>query len=89
HFELAQLGGALSSQDRRFFYKPVVARTMFSKVTNTTENDKTTITRQDTPFDAVLIGSGNRPKPTLTNVQDQLFMIRDINTVTKSFLDDD
>ncbi|OUS72660.1 pilin biogenesis protein [Pseudoalteromonas sp. A601] len=89
HFELAQLGGALSSQDRRFFYKPVVARTMFSKVTNTTENNKTTVTRQDTPFDAVLIGSGNRPKPTLTNVQDQLYMIRDINTVTKSFLGDD
>ncbi|HEA19097.1 MAG TPA: pilin biogenesis protein [Pseudoalteromonas prydzensis] len=85
HFELAKLGGTLASQDRRFFYKPIVARTMFSKVTSTTANNQTTITRQDTPFDAVLIGSGNRPKPTLTGVQDQLYMIRDINTVTKSF----
>lgn len=86
HFELAKLGGTAASQDRRFFYKPVVARTMFSKVTSTTDNNKTSITRQDTPFDAVLIGSGNRPKPTSTVVQDQLYMIRDINTVTKSFV---
>ncbi|BDF93624.1 type IV pili system adhesin PilY [Pseudoalteromonas sp. KAN5] len=89
HFELAKLGGTAASQDRRFFYKPVVARTMFSKVTSTTDNNKTSITRQDTPFDAILIGSGNRPKPTSTVVQDQLYMIRDINTVTKSFVGDD
>ena len=85
YFELAKLGGTLGSGDRRFFYKPVVARTMFSKVTSTTSNNQTSITRQDTPFDAVLIGSGNRPKPTLTGIQDQLYMIRDINTVTRSF----
>ncbi|MBB1295257.1 MAG: type IV pilus assembly protein PilY1 [Pseudoalteromonas rhizosphaerae] len=89
HFELAKLGGAISSQDRRFFYKATVARTMFSKVTSTTSNNQTSIIREDTPFDAILIGSGNRPKPTLTTVQDQLYMIRDINTVTMSFIGDD
>eukprot|EP01093_Parvamoeba_rugata_P019205 TRINITY_DN848_c0_g1_i9.p1 TRINITY_DN848_c0_g1~~TRINITY_DN848_c0_g1_i9.p1 ORF type:complete len:1077 (-),score=283.36 TRINITY_DN848_c0_g1_i9:1241-4471(-) len=86
HFKLAELGGSTATQDRRFFYKPMVARTMFSKVTETTINGKTVITRQDTPYDAVLIGSGNRSKPTATTVQDQLYMIRDINTVSRSFI---
>ncbi|MEM5550020.1 PilC/PilY family type IV pilus protein [Pseudoalteromonas neustonica] len=88
HFELAKLGGT-SSGDRRFFYKPMVARTMFSKVTNTTINGSTIVTRLDTPFDAVLVGSGNRSKPTGTLTQDQLYMIRDTNTVTQSFKDTD
>jgi type IV pilus assembly protein PilY1 len=86
HFKLAELGSASATQDRRFFYKPLVARTMFSKVTQKTVDGKTTTTRLDTPYDAIVIGSGNRSKPTDTNEQDQLFMIRDENTVTKSFL---
>ncbi|WP_404343146.1 PilC/PilY family type IV pilus protein [Pseudoalteromonas mariniglutinosa] len=90
YFKLASLGGNQATQDRRFFYKPMIARTMFSKVSNTTTvNGKKVITRQDTPFDAVLIGSGNRSKPTSTTVKDQLYMIRDINTVTKAFIGSD
>jgi type IV pilus assembly protein PilY1 len=85
HFKLAQLGSDKSSQDRRFFYKPLVARTMFSKVSETIVNGESIITRLDTPFDAIVIGSGNRSDPTATNEQDQLFMIRDENTVTQSF----
>lgn len=85
HFKLAELGNSKATQDRRFFYKPLVARTMFSKVSETTENGKTTITRLDTPYDAVVVGSGNRSKPTQTNERDQLYMIRDENVVTKSF----
>lgn len=78
HFKLAELGGSV---DRRFFYKPVVARTMFSKVT--LKGGVTT--RLDTPFDAVVIGSGKRTNPNDAETADQLFMIRDENTVTKSF----
>lgn len=85
YHKLASLGGASKAQDRRFFYKPLLARTMFSKVSETTINGKKTFTRIDTPFDAVLIGSGNRAKPLATDTNDQLFMIRDINTVTQSF----
>ncbi|TMO23752.1 PilC/PilY family type IV pilus protein [Pseudoalteromonas sp. S4741] len=86
HFKLAELGSTSATQDRRFFYKPLVARTMFSKVTQTTgEKGEVVTTRLDTPYDAIVIGSGNRSKPTDTNEQDQLFMIRDENTVTKSF----
>jgi len=78
HHKLAQLGiGA----DRRFFYKPVIARTLFSKVTIIGE----VITRLDSPYDAVVIGSGKRTNPNDAKTADQLFMIRDENTVTKSF----
>ncbi|KTF16315.1 pilus assembly protein [Pseudoalteromonas sp. H105] len=85
HFEFAKLNGSTNALDRRFFYKPMIARTMYSKVTNTTYNGKTLVTRKDTPFDAVLIGSGNRSNPLGTVTKDQLFMIRDVNTLTKTF----
>jgi len=87
HFKLAELGSSSASEDRRFFYKPLVARTMFSKVTETNINGESVITRLDTPYDAIVIGSGNRSKPTSTGEQNQLFMIRDENTITKSFED--
>lgn len=80
HHKLAQLG---SVTDRRFFYKPVVARTLFSKVT--IKGGVTT--RLDTPYDAVVIGSGKRTNPNDVKTADQLFMIRDENTVTQSFTD--
>lgn len=90
HFKFAALGGTGTANDRRFFYKPMVASTYFSKVTNvtTTEvdgNSTTQVTRQTTPYDAILIGSGNRPTPTSTTVSDQLFMLRDENVITQTF----
>ncbi|MBE0421252.1 pilus assembly protein [Pseudoalteromonas nigrifaciens] len=86
HYKLAELGSNKATEDRRFFYQPLVARTIYSKVTQTTgEKGEVVTTRLDTPYDAIVIGSGNRSKPTDTNEQDQLFMIRDENTVTKSF----
>ena len=78
HFQLADLG---NDADRRFFYKPVVARTMFSKVTI----KDGVVTRLDTPYDAIVIGSGNRSNPNGEGTADELFMIRDENTVTKLF----
>nr|WP_089349167.1 PilC/PilY family type IV pilus protein [Pseudoalteromonas espejiana] len=78
HHKLAELGVGV---DRRFFYKPLVARTMFSKVT--IKGGETT--RLDTPYDAIVIGSGKRTNPNDTKTSDQLFMIRDENTVTQSF----
>lgn len=53
---------------------------MFSKVTIT---DDGVVTRLDTPYDAIVIGSGNRSNPNGAGTADELFMIRDENTVTK------
>lgn len=85
HYKLAELGSSLATQDRRFFYKPLVARTMFSKVSKTSYGGEEITTRLDTPYDAIVIGSGNRSNPLATNEQDHLYMIRDEQTVTKTF----
>lgn len=68
-----------------------MARTFYSQVTKTVNRDNvndTRIDRKDTPFDAIVIGSGNRSKPTDSSVTDYLFMIRDIHTKTQSFVND-
>lgn len=85
HFQLAKLG----NNNRRFFYEPYVSRTLFSKVTETTLDGEKTYSRIDTPFDAVLIGSGDRTDPFNLKVNDKLYMIRDVNTVTRSFEEDE
>ena len=60
HHKLAALGG--SGSNRRFFYRPVVARTYFSKVTETTTEvngqSKTTLTRNTTPMKQYLLAVG-------------------------------
>ncbi|PHI38121.1 pilus assembly protein [Pseudoalteromonas sp. GCY] len=88
HFELARLGSSFADEDRRFFYRPNIARTFYSKVTETRYNGNLIKERRDTPFDAIVIGSGNRSKPTDSSVTDYLFMIRDIHTKTQSFVND-
>ncbi|TMS80194.1 hypothetical protein, partial [Pseudoalteromonas sp. S981] len=70
------------------FYRPNIARTFYSKVTETRYNGNLIKERRDTPFDAIVIGSGNRSKPTDSSVTDYLFMIRDIHTKTQSFVND-
>ncbi|CCQ09608.1 Type IV fimbrial biogenesis protein PilY1 [Pseudoalteromonas luteoviolacea B = ATCC 29581] len=85
HFQLASLAGSTSAEDRKFFYKPMIARTLFSKVTNKSVDGKVIKTRRDTPYEAILLGSGNRSHPNWTSTSDYLFVIRDENTITQSF----
>lgn len=86
--KIAALGGT-GVTDRKFFYQPEVARTYFSKVTETTIDDNGSVSKQlsrrQTPYEAILIGSGNRTNPKNTSVDDQLFMIRDEKVLTQSF----
>ncbi|MBE0367280.1 pilus assembly protein [Pseudoalteromonas aurantia] len=89
HFRLALLAGNSVSTDRRFYHAPVVARTYFSKVSVTETSNGDLKTRKDTPYEAILVGSGNRTRPSSTGTVDFLFMIRDENSVTKSFEGDD
>ncbi|MCS6207697.1 pilus assembly protein [Shewanella baltica] len=91
-FKFAALGGS-NNDNRRFYAEPVVAQTMFTnlaevKVTSGT-GTTTTKTYQNIPYDAVVIGSGARPHPSSTAVNDMFFTLQDRNVVTKSFTGSD
>ncbi len=75
--KLAKLGAdetgitpmADAAQDRRFMYKPEIVRTVF----------------QGTPYDAVVLGSGNRANPLKENTADRYYVIRDKNLYYTQF----
>lgn len=78
-FEFASLPG-------KFFYQPEVARSYYSRVTTfRTDNQVVSATRMIVPFEAVVIGSGDRTSPLDQSSNDSLYMMRDINVITKSF----
>ncbi|MBS3796231.1 PilC/PilY family type IV pilus protein [Pseudoalteromonas sp. BDTF-M6] len=91
-FKFAQLSNPLiESEQRRFYYGPAVARTYFTSVTEETVTiggqESTTVSRVESPVEAVLVGSGNRSHPLEKVENNYLFMLRDKNTRTQSFGD--
>jgi len=85
-FKLAELGGVTNLDDRRFFNAPSIARTFFTDRVETTINQNTTIISKETPYDAILLGSGDRSTPTATDTEDKFFMLQDGNVRTQSFV---
>ncbi|RHW75553.1 pilus assembly protein [Colwellia sp. RSH04] len=89
-FKLASLGGTTNATDRRFFYAPSIVRTFISETIETTitdkdgKTDKITV-HQEIPYDALLIGSGDRSNPLGADTTDQLFMIKDSNILAQDF----
>lgn len=85
--KLASLGGT-GTNNRMFFYQPEVARTFFSELTKTETDNNGDISvqysRKQTPYEAILLGSGNRTSPKDGTINDQLFMIRDENVLTEN-----
>lgn len=89
-FNLASLGGTTNATDRRFFYEPSIVRTFISETIETTVTDKdgktkTITSHQEIPYDALLVGSGDRSNPLGKDTQDKLYMIKDIDIITKDF----
>ena len=89
-FKLASLGGNTNATDRRFFYEPSIVRTFItetieSEVTDSYGDTSTVIVTQEIPYDAVLLGSGDRSNPLGTDTDDTFFMIKDRNIITQSF----
>jgi type IV pilus assembly protein PilY1 len=89
--KLASLGGNIVITDRRFFSQPVIARASISQTVKTAELDKDgqatgefIIDQFDKPFDAVLVGSGNKTNPLDTVTDDKYFMIKDELITTQS-----
>lgn len=69
-YKFAQLGGDTIDTDRRFFAKPVVAKTKVNFI----------------PYDAVAVGTGHRAHPLNLDRKDMFFMLQDKNVVTKSYV---
>lgn len=89
-FKLASVGGTTNSEDRRFFYKPSIVRAFITETIETTVSDgsggqKTVVRQQEVPYDALLIGTGDRSNPLGSDTQDAFFMIKDENIYTRSF----
>ncbi|MCI2283143.1 hypothetical protein L3081_06715 [Colwellia sp. MSW7] len=89
-FRLASLGDeASNSADRRFFYEPIVRAFIDETIeTNVTDHNGVTTTvtaHQENPYDAILIGSGDRSNPLGTDTADSFFMIKDENIKTQTF----
>ncbi|NRA69849.1 MAG: hypothetical protein HRU24_02425 [Gammaproteobacteria bacterium] len=76
-FKLASLASSSTRQQRQFFYQPTIAQTLFSHVT--------TNSRINTQFTAIAIGSGNRTRPKHQDINNYFYMLRDKQTVTKSY----
>ncbi len=88
--QIAELGGTTDVTDRRFFSEPSVVRTLITNTieTTTTATDgtvNTVVSRQEVPYDAILIGSGDRSTPSDIVTQDKFFMLKDKNVITQSF----
>ena len=93
-FQLAQLGGETNASDRRFFSQPAIVRTFIEETKSSSVTDEegvttTVISRQETPYEAILIGSGDRSTPSAGDTEDKFFMIKDANIFTRSFLSQD
>jgi type IV pilus assembly protein PilY1 len=92
-FKLAEFGGTTNSTDLRFFNEPSIVRNLISETIETEVIDKegqttTIVSHHEKPYDAVLIGSGDRSNPIGTDTNDSFFMIKDENIKTKSFYSD-
>lgn len=72
-FKFAELGGDDASNDRRFHNQPDVLQTVYKGVS----------------YDAVVIGSGDRPHPNEELVQNAFFMLKDTGLISTCYGTDD
>ncbi len=93
-FKFADIGGSTVISDRRFFSEVVVAQTVVTNITevtvtetDTNGNETTTTTQayQSVPYDAVTVGTGNRPTPSSADVVDMYYVFQDRNVNPRSF----
>lgn len=87
-FKLASLGGDTLADDRRFFNEPSIVRAFITETLDSGQKDatgKVIIVQQDIPYDALLIGSGDRTHPLGNDTDDTFFMIKDHYITTQQF----
>ena len=82
---LASLGGITDSDDRRFFNEPSIVRTYILETFNTGSAGSPNIVKQEIPYDAILLGSGDKATPIDGDTTDKFFMIKDKYIKTQTF----
>ncbi|WP_298442523.1 PilC/PilY family type IV pilus protein [uncultured Ferrimonas sp.] len=92
--KFADLGGTTLANDRRFHAEVSVAQTSFDLrqelvIENPDGSDSTIVTNSEVPFDAVVVGSGNRAHPNSTGTNDHLYMLQDRWVLSQTFGTDD
>lgn len=75
--KLASLGGVTDPDDIRFFNPPTIARTYILETINAGTTTLPHVVKQEVPYDAILLGSGDRATPTAIDTNDMFFMIKD------------
>ena len=91
--KLASLGGTTNLDDRRFFNPPSIVRTYITETIDAGTVGTPHIVKQQVPYDAILLGSGDRSSPTAVDTKDMFFMIKDkyiktqnLNTVSPTIV---
>lgn len=85
--KLASLGGDTTLTDKRFFTEPIVARTYKDQPVTDAQGN---ITYNSTPYDGVLLGSGNRAAPASdTTAKNTFYNIHDYNILPMTFKKDE
>ncbi|MGB0937201.1 MAG: pilus assembly protein [Colwellia sp.] len=89
--QLARLGSSVdNANDRRFFNEPSIVRTFITETMEETTVDAngdevTIVVTQEKPYDAILIGTGDRTNPLGTDTDDSFFMLKDKHIKTQVF----
>ena len=77
-----------NSGDIRFFNEPSIVRAFITETLDSGQKDdlgNAIIVKQEVPYDAVLIGSGDRSNPLGKDTDDVFYMIKDINIKSQEF----
>jgi type IV pilus assembly protein PilY1 len=82
---LANLGGSTNLDDIRFFNEPSIVRTYILESTDVGTESKPNIIKKEIPYDAILLGSGDRASPINPDTTDMFFMIKDQYIKTQQF----
>jgi len=88
-FKLADFNDdTTNSGDIRFFYQPSIVRAFITETLDSGQKDhlgNAIIVKQEVPFDAILISSGDRSNPLGIDTDDVFYMIKDVNVKTQEF----
>ena len=85
--KLASLGSDTALTDKRFFTEPIVARTYKDQPVTDAQGN---VTYDSTPYDGVLLGSGNRASPASDiTTENTFYNIHDYNILPMTFAKDE